>query len=257
MASGISHFSSLCQILQSILPRNSHRSRSTRIIHIADDGPPVYLQKLVARFQALGGTVHRAFLDSLASALQFLPGGEEPLAIVNCTGLGSLKLKDVHDTDMYPIRGQVLVLNAPWITEGRTKQVGKLGGAEGGERTYVIPRRSGEVIIGGTREVDDWTTEPRPQTSLDIKRRALALYPELAPESAPCGRKSVPEDLDRIVLREVVGFRPARKTGLRLEREMTYLSSRMEHTRARYPFCTTSGIQVRDGRVAGDARRRW
>jgi hypothetical protein len=29
-------------------------------------------------------------------------------------------------------------------------------GGEGGERTYVIPRRSGDVIIGGTREVDDW-----------------------------------------------------------------------------------------------------
>lgn len=98
--------------------------------------PPAYLQKLLARFEALGGTARRASLDSLASALQFVPHGEELLAIVNCTGLGSLDLKDVHDTDIYPIRGQVLVLKAPWIKEGRMKQVGKLDGGEGGERTY-------------------------------------------------------------------------------------------------------------------------
>ncbi|KAG6857067.1 hypothetical protein H0H87_010032 [Tephrocybe sp. NHM501043] len=173
---------------------------------------PTYLQKLVTRFQALGGIVHRASLDSLASALEFSSPNEFPMAIINCTGIGSLTLKGVEDMDMYPIRGQVIVLNAPWIKEGRTKQVGKLEGGEGGERTYIIPRRSGEVVIGGTREVDDWTTEARPETSLDIKRRALSLFPELAPECARInGRTPVPADLDPIVIREVVAFRPARR----------------------------------------------
>ncbi|KAF5375665.1 hypothetical protein D9615_009355 [Tricholomella constricta] len=177
--------------------------------------PPVYLQRLRSRFQALGGIVHRAHVESLASALSF---AQDPIAIVNCTGLGSLELKDVQDKDLFPIRGQVIALNAPWIKEGRTKQVGKLDGGEGGERTYIIPRRSGEVIIGGTREIDDWMPEPRPESSLDIKRRALSLFPELAPESTRAGgRIPAPDDLDSIILREVVGFRPARRTGLRLE----------------------------------------
>ncbi|KAG6908922.1 hypothetical protein DXG01_002700 [Tephrocybe rancida] len=183
---------------------------------------PIYLRKLVSRFEALGGTVHRALLHSLASALEFIPHNEVPIALINCTGIGSLKLNDVQDTDIYPIRGQVVVLNAPWVKEGRTKQVGKLEGGEGGERTYIIPRRSGEVVIGGTREVNDWwgqTIEPRPETSLDIKRRALSLFPEISPQSARTnGRVPVPADLDPIVLREVVGFRPARKSGLKLER---------------------------------------
>jgi len=180
---------------------------------------PVYLRKLVSRFEGLGGTIHRATVDSLAATLQFVPRQEDTIAIINCTGLGSLKLADVLDTNMYPIRGQVIVINAPWIKEGRTKQVGKLDGGEGGERTYIIPRRSGEVVIGGTREDGDWTTEPRPETTLDIKKRALALFPELAPEAARAdGRVPVPEDLDPIVIREVVGFRPARIGGLRLER---------------------------------------
>jgi len=177
--------------------------------------PPVYLQKLTFRIEELGGIVHRASLESLADASKFIP---DPAAIINCTGMGSLKLKDVLDTDMYPIRGQVVVLNAPWVKEGRTKQVGKLDSVGGVERTYIIPRRSGEVVIGGTREEGDWSEEPRPEASLDIKKRALALFPELAPYSATAnGRIPVPGDLEPIVLRDVVGFRPARKGGLRLE----------------------------------------
>lgn len=67
-------------------------------------------------------------------------------------------LGDVEDKTVYPVRGQVVVLDAPWIKEGRTLQVGQLSDAsgEGGERTYIIPRRSGQVIIGGTRENGDW-----------------------------------------------------------------------------------------------------
>lgn len=39
------------------------------------------------------------------------------------------------------------------------------------------------------------------------------------PEAARVvGREPIPGDLDSIVVREVVGFRPARKGGLRLER---------------------------------------
>jgi D-amino-acid oxidase len=60
------------------------------------------------------------------------------------------------DAEMIPVRGQVVLLNAPWVKEGRTRQVGNLAGGEGGERTYIIPRRSGQVVIGGTRDYDDW-----------------------------------------------------------------------------------------------------
>ena len=120
-----------------------------------------YLHKLVARFSSLGGRVHRARIDSLTDALSHVTESAtnsrlQPLAIVNCTGLGSLHLGDVNDTNVYPVRGQVLVLDAPWIKEGRTLQQGKLDGGEGGARTYIIPRRSGQVVIGGTREADDW-----------------------------------------------------------------------------------------------------
>lgn len=196
--------------------------------------PAVYLPKLLVRFKALGGLIHRATLDSIASSFEYLA---DPYAIVNCTGLGSLKLKDVGE-DMYPVRGQVMILRAPWVTEGMTKQVKGVGG----ERTYLIPRRSGEVVVGGTREVNDWSVfpqlafiqrlnriyrhpDPRPETTLDLKRRALAMYPDLAPPATRLdGRSPEPADLDSIVLREVVGFRPTRRGGLKLERGQDLIS---------------------------------
>ena len=33
--------------------------------------------------------------------------------LVNCTGLGSLKLSDIKDTNLYPTRGQTLLVAEP------------------------------------------------------------------------------------------------------------------------------------------------
>lgn len=108
---------------------------------------PAYLAKLVRIFSSLGGIIHRARISSLQDAMRFV-APQTPRAIINCTGLGSRELVDVLDDEMYPIRGQVVVLDAPWVQEGFTRQ--------GGARTYVIPRKSGYVVIGGTRDIDDW-----------------------------------------------------------------------------------------------------
>lgn len=121
----------------------------------------------------------------------------------------------MNDQTVRAVRGQVLKLRAPWVKTGWTRQIGSLAGGEGGERTYVIPRASGEVIIGGTREVDDYHPRPRPETTTDIIRRALEICPSLAlPPSS-----TVPIDVRSIVEAEVVGFRPTRDAGIRLEAE--------------------------------------
>lgn len=33
--------------------------------------------------------------------------------LINCTGLGSLKLEDIRDTSLYPTRGQTLLVAEP------------------------------------------------------------------------------------------------------------------------------------------------
>ncbi|GAA5971389.1 hypothetical protein JCM11641_008332 [Rhodosporidiobolus odoratus] len=173
--------------------------------------PARYLPYLLRLFYTLGGVLHRVSkLKSLAEAKKY---ARAPLAVVNCTGLGSRDLEDVKDSTVHPVRGQVLALDAPWIKTGWTRQIGSLAGGEGGERTYVIPRASGEVIIGGTRETDDWETSPRPETTTDILRRALEICPSLA--YPPSSTSPVP--LRSLIKQEVVGFRPTRDRGIRLE----------------------------------------
>jgi hypothetical protein len=60
-------------------------------------------------------------------------------AVVVCTGLGSRMLGGVEDKDVYPIRGQTVLLRAPWVRFGRTM------GSKDGYWPYIIPRRSGDV----------------------------------------------------------------------------------------------------------------
>ncbi|GAA5820306.1 hypothetical protein JCM3770_004040 [Rhodotorula araucariae] len=175
--------------------------------------PARYLSHLVHTFISLGGIMQRTpRLASLAEAREY---AKEPLAVVNCTGLGARDLAETLDKTVHPVRGQVLCLAAPWVKTGWTRQVGALGGAEGGERTYVIPRASGEVIVGGTREVDDWAVAPRDETTRDILRRAVEICPALA---CPPGSLA-PVDPATLVVGEVVGFRPTRDGGIRLEPE--------------------------------------
>ena len=193
-----------------------------------------YLRRLLARFYALGGHIHRVHLNSIQDAVTFLPG-PSPRAVIVCTGIGALHLEGVSDTSVYPTRGHVLLLRAPWCRSGWTRQIGSLGGSEGGARTYIIPRFNGEVIVGGTREIDDWHKEPRRETTFDILKRALELCPLLAPPSVRIsGREPTVDDLLPLIEAEVVGFRPSRKpkgendSGLRLEKGLPLSTNDVE-----------------------------
>lgn len=79
--------------------------------------------------------------------------------IVVCAGLGARTLGGVDDQDVFPVRGQVVLLRAPWIRFGRTASH-----AEQGLWTYVIPRRSGDVgplatyILSTTSKSINWLT---------------------------------------------------------------------------------------------------
>ncbi|BGP37032.1 hypothetical protein JCM10450v2_000942 [Rhodotorula kratochvilovae] len=218
--------------------------------------PARYLPHLVHTFTSLGGIMQRTSrLRSLAEACQY---AKQPLAVVNCTGLGARDLAETQDKTVHPVRGQVLCVSAPWVKTGWTRQVGALGGAEGGERTYVIPRASGEVIIGGTREVDDWETQPREETTRDILRRALEICPALA---RPPG-STEPVDLASLVTGEVVGFRPTRDGGIRLEPETLAVEGGEELTvvhnygHGGYGWQSMWGCAEEAARIVGEEVRR-
>ena len=60
-------------------------------------------------------------------------------ALIVCVGLGARTLGGVEDKDVYPVRGQTVLLQAPWIEGGRSLVV------ESGAKTYIAPRRDGTV----------------------------------------------------------------------------------------------------------------
>ncbi|KAJ7207059.1 hypothetical protein GGX14DRAFT_635946 [Mycena pura] len=179
---------------------------------------PVYLNYLMSRFLAAGGSIVRGTVQHIA---QVVEGGagifngrkclSPPAAVIVCVGLEARNLGGVEDKDMYPIRGQTVLLRAPWIKFGRAIS------SKDGLWTYIIPRRSGDIIVGGIKVENDWYPVPRPETTLDILKRGFALCPELAPPEIRAQREPVLEDLQPLIIEEGCGLRPARKGGIRLD----------------------------------------
>lgn len=110
---------------------------------------PVYLNYLLSRFLARGGNIVRGTVQHISQVLEggvrvfsAHPGAPKVAidALVACPGLGARTLGGLEDKDVFPVRGQVVLIRAPWIKFGRTASQEKEG-----RWTYIIPRRSGDV----------------------------------------------------------------------------------------------------------------
>jgi len=145
----------------------------------------VYLDYLADRFQKAGGKINGNIrfenLDDVKGDL-----------VINCAGIGAREL--AHDVDLEPHRGQVVLV--PKMENLECAIV-----CDDDPLMYVIPRAS-DCLFGGTNEVSD-NLNPDPATT-------KAIVSECA-----CVLKI---DNPRVV-RERVGLRPFRKSGVRLEKE--------------------------------------
>ena len=99
---------------------------------------PAYLPYLLARFLARGGSIIRNSLQHISQVLEGALTPFKPDALVVCAGIGARSLGGVEDKDVFPIRGQTVLIRAPWVKFGRT-----INGKD--DLTYIIPRRSGDV----------------------------------------------------------------------------------------------------------------
>jgi D-amino-acid oxidase len=115
--------------------------------------------------------------------------------IVNCAGIGARVL--VPDREMMPVRGQVVVAANPGITEFF---IGL--GDESASLIYLFPH-GGTIVLGGTEDRGNWSTEPDPAAAERILAGAAAIEPGLR------GAR---------VLAHRVGLRPVRPT-VRLDAE--------------------------------------
>ncbi|MEV6277256.1 FAD-dependent oxidoreductase [Nocardia sp. NPDC051832] len=146
----------------------------------------VHLDYLTRRLAAAGAVLEERAVAGFGAAARVAP------VIVNCTGLGARTL--VPDPSVRPVRGQIVVVENPGLTEWFA--------AAGTELTYLLPR-PGYVILGGTSQPGSWDLIPDPATARDIVARCSRIHPELA------GAR---------ILEHRVGLRPSRPT-VRVERE--------------------------------------
>lgn len=78
-----------------------------------------------------------------------------------------------------------------------------------GSWTFCIPRPlNGGTIIGGTKEPNDWSATPSPETRERLLSKAAKMLPALLNENGTFD-----------VITDIVGRRPTREGGMRLEVE--------------------------------------
>ncbi|MEU2526888.1 FAD-dependent oxidoreductase [Streptomyces sp. NPDC013087] len=151
---------------------------------------PAHLRWLEGRVAAAGGVVERRTVRAFTEA------AAEARVVVNCTGLGAREL--VPDLGVRPVRGQLVVVENPGIDEWFTH-----ADPSSSATTYFFPQ-PGQLVLGGTAEVDDPRTEPDLRTAREIVERCARVRPEIA------GAR---------VLGHRVGLRPSRDAGVRIEAE--------------------------------------
>jgi D-amino-acid oxidase len=134
---------------------------------------PVYLGYLLGRLRAAGGSVETGVVHSLAHAAAALsgPAAAPALGVVNCTGVGARDL--VPDPLVRPVRGQVVVVANPGLSEFFADD-----GGPPESLLYYLPHAT-SVVLGGTSQADSWELRPDPATARRILARCAAVEPRL------------------------------------------------------------------------------
>ncbi|XXH05565.1 hypothetical protein Hte_011997 [Hypoxylon texense] len=163
---------------------------------------PLYCTNLLRKFILRGGkTVRRG----LSNELEAFSLRDHVVMVVNASGTG------FGDSKCFPTRGQIMLTNIDNISATITRQ------NKDGTWSFIIPRSfDGGTIIGGTKEPHDWNTEPAVKTREVLLSAAAGLNLTGLPLNA--AREGNPLD-DFRVIRDVVGRRPTREGGMRLELE--------------------------------------
>lgn len=171
--------------------------------------PMVYCAFLLRRFAHRGGRVveREVRRPEEVFALGLGNGGEENgpessrggevVAVVNASGTGL-----VPDAEMTVTRGQTCLV-AEECDATVTRQNAD------GSWTFCVPRGfEGGTVIGGTKELNNWDVEPSREVREELLRKFGETYPKILGEKG-----------EMTVLRDIVGRRPTRNGGPRIEGE--------------------------------------
>lgn len=124
-----------------------------------------YLPWLVAACERAGVRL----LARTVTSVDELAGAADLVVVAAGMRAGAL----LGDHEVHPVRGQVVRLDNPGLTDWVIDEDDPAG------LTYVVPRRDA-VVCGGTAEVGSWDTSVDPDTERAILQRTAALVPALA-----------------------------------------------------------------------------
>ncbi|KAI8658792.1 DAO domain-containing protein [Fusarium keratoplasticum] len=189
---------------------------------------PVYCTGLLRKFLLQGG---HALRRNLASEWEGFSVAPDVAAVINASGVGfgDPKCFPTRGTQFYPeswgpfhksayliqfctdseSTGQIVLTNFTGFSKTITRQ------CKDGSWSFVIPRFfDGGTIIGGTKEPNNWETEPHLDTREELMEAAKGLDPGLA-----ASLEGYKGDKSPHVIADVVGRRPTRDGGMRLQVE--------------------------------------
>ncbi|WYZ44254.1 hypothetical protein EsH8_VII_000690 [Colletotrichum jinshuiense] len=157
--------------------------------------PMVYCSFLLRKFSYNGGQVFRREISDPLEAFA-IKELADVRTVINCSGYG------FGDQNSFITRGQTCaVANLSPATVTRQNADGSW--------IFCVPRNfDGGTIVGGTKEPNDWDPEPSLEKREEILKNFAATYPPILGDSGVFH-----------VLKDIVGRRPTRKGGMRLERE--------------------------------------
>ena len=147
----------------------------------------IYLDYLINHFQKAGGEINGGVRFQKPEDVDSKFG-----LVINCAGIGAREL--ARDTDLEPHRGQVAIVPRP-------ENLNCAIVCDDAPLMYVIPRTH-DCLLGGTNHVSD-NLDPDPETTKAIVTECSRVLEIQSPQ----------------VIRERVGLRPFRKSGVRLETE--------------------------------------
>ncbi|TEA18897.1 D-amino-acid oxidase [Colletotrichum sidae] len=157
--------------------------------------PMVYCSYLLRKFSLNGGKVYRREVSDPREVFA-ITGLSSARTAINCSGFG------FGDKNSFITRGQTCAV-ANYSPATVTRQNAD------GTWTFCVPRNfDGGTIVGGTKEPDNWNAEPSVEVREKLLKDFAATYPPILGDSG-----------EFRVLKDVVGRRPTRRGGLRLERE--------------------------------------
>lgn len=177
---------------------------------------PKYMAHLKDYLQKSGVVFQEEHISDIADVLKRTD------IVINCAGLGSQTIKGIEDTSMVPIAGQVVK-----IERNPEREQSILFDPDPEHPIYIVPLCN-STALGGTaiRGLD--TEDPQPELSAKIMERCQEFLPEVATS---------------IVLGEMIGARPYREEGVRVEHQPLSGGKHLLHNYGH----AGGGVSLKDG----------